>query len=145
VRLLAAFHENYPDYSPDYMLHVPERAMWVIAAITDSRKFDLLALESDGRVVFTYQSAKVKRTVKQRPLPGWSRFPAGVMVTLENAGFDLTGLVAVIGGEESLGTRYDYSLGMTVAALFHKVNDQPYTMAVLLEITDRVRREYIER
>lgn len=145
IRLLAGFQNNYPQISPEYILQAPGRDMWVVAAVNDSHEFDLTAVDFDGRAAFSYQSAKVKQTVMRRPLPDWARYPAGVMIQLHNRGMDVSGIVAAVGGGEPPGPRYDYGLGIVIAALWHEICDEAYTANDLIAIVDHVRRDYIEQ
>lgn len=144
VRLLAAFHQTYPDHIPDRTLPVPGRDLWIMAGVNDSRQFDITALDVENRATFTYQTAKTMQTARHRPLPLWARYPAGVVVTLANMGFDPTGLVAVVAGDERPGARYDYALGLAFAALYCDLYDQPCADDHLIRLVERVRRTLIQ-
>lgn len=143
LRLLAAFQQAYPECTPDHILQVPERDMWIAAAINETRRFDITALELKSHAVFTYQSAKLKQTVMRRPLPVWGRYPAGVVMLLSHTGLDLTGLTAVVSGDEPQGPRYEYGIGLAAAALYHTLHQRPLTADKLIELIDHVRRDYI--
>jgi galactokinase len=144
IRLLAAFQDSYPSANPDLIMQAPGREMWVIASFNVSNQYSIAAPDMGGCTTFSHQSAKNKRTVMNRPLPSWARYSAGVIVALGNAGLYVSGVEAAIAGEEPSGPRYEYALGITVAALWHHLNELPYTTASLIEIIDRVRREYVE-
>lgn len=131
--------------TPDYVVQAPGRDMWIAARVCNSQEFAIHAPDiRGGRTVFSSRSAKLKRTVLNRPLPRWARYPAGVVVALYSSGFDQTGFDAVIAGEEPEGPRYDHAMGTVIAALLYTLHDRPYTAERVLEIVERVRREYIE-
>lgn len=144
VRLLALYQQIYPDAKPDIAFRAPGREMWALANITERGEYAITSSEMAARAVFSRQSAKVKRTVMQRPLPRWARYAAGVVLVLDDAGLGVPGLEAVVCADEPPGPRYDYALGILFAALWHDLHRRVITSARLQEITDTVRREYVE-
>ncbi|MEZ4672487.1 MAG: hypothetical protein R3E39_31685 [Anaerolineae bacterium] len=144
VLLLAAFNDMFPDQVVEWLTCAPGRDMWVAAASSPSAEFTVYSPEQDGKVTFSLQSAKSKITVLRRPLPRWARYPAGVALILAQDGLDVTGLNIVMMGNEPPGPRFDYGMGMTFAALWHDLHQLPYTADGLIEIVDRVRRDYVE-
>ncbi len=145
LRLLVAFQQSYPSQEPEWIVQAPGREMWVAANITSSDKFTIVAPDLDARTKFDRRAAKSRRTFTNRPLPRWARYPAGVIITLYAEGMDTPGMEAIVAGEEPPGPRYDYALGMAFAALWHQFNQRPYTTDSLIELVDRVQREYVER
>jgi galactokinase len=144
LRLLAAFQDAFPDQVMNWVFRAPGREMWLAAARADHEEFTIVAPDMEAvKTVFSLQSAKVKRTVFQRPLPPWARYPAGVTLLLAQNGLDLIGLNMVVIGDEPPGPRYYYALGMTFAALWHDLLELPYTMDDLIVLVDRTRREYL--
>lgn len=146
LRLLVKFQELYPDTTPDLIFQAPEREMWIAARYNSRDQYACLALDLNQTALTTFnlQSAKIRRTVTQRPLPRWARYPAGVIMAMSDIGLDMRGLNAVICGDEPAGPRYEYSLGLLFAALCHELNDQPYHTDALTEIVDLVHREYVD-
>lgn len=144
LRLLVAYQQLYPEQPPEHIVQAPGRDMWVAANIDDTDTFTIHVPDLDARTTFNWRSAKFKRTVLNRPLPSWARYPAGVIFTLCAMGLDVTGVDAVLVGEEPPGPRYDYALGMAVAALWYTLHSRPYTAETLLEIIEQVRRQYVE-
>lgn len=144
LRLLAAFQAIYPGQIPALIVQAPGREMWVAALMSDSQGFTIHAPDLEARTHFDWRSAKFKRTVLNRPLPGWARYSAGVIHTLCAEGMDLAGLEAVAVGEEPSGPRYDYALGMAFAALWHTLHQRAYDQNSLLDLMERVRRTYME-
>lgn len=142
LRLLMAFHNAFEGVSPTHILQAPGREMWV-AAHVDGEEFHLHAPDLDGRTVFTWRSAKNKRTNLNRPLPKWARFPAGVIVRLCAAGMDVSGVQVVVAGDEA-GMRYNYAVAIAIAALWHQIHEREYTTDSLIEIVEKVRRDYME-
>lgn len=144
LRLLAAFQDVFPGATPDHIVQAPGREMWVAAVMRDHDEFTLHAPDAgSGRAVFNWRSAKLKRTILNRPLPRWARYPAGVIMTLCASGLDTVGFDAVVAGEEPEGPRYDYGMGMAVAALLYTIHQKAYTADSLLEVVEQVRRDYI--
>lgn len=143
IRLLAEFHKVFPDLAPEHILQVEGREMWVAAVTSDMTDYTIHAPDSSGKVVFNWRTAKNKRTLLNRPLPKWARYPAGVVFALGKAGLNVKGVCAVIISEEPSGPRYEYALALTIAALWHELTEADYTTESLLEVVDQVRREYI--
>lgn len=144
LRLLVAFQQAFPDCLPDWVIRAPGRDMWIAAVPARDSEFTLVAADLDGRVTFNLQSAKTRRTVTQRPLPRWARYPAGVTLLLAQAGVDVIGLKMVVMGDEPPGVRYDYALGIAFAALWHDLHQLPYTVDDLIDVVDRTRRDYVD-
>lgn len=144
LRLLAAFQQTYPNAAPEWIVSAPGREMWVAAHIETSGKFTLITPDLDGRTTFDRRSARTKRTTHNRPLPSWARFPAGVVLELSAKGLDLPGVRAIMAGEEPPGPRYDYAMGLVLAALCYEVNGQTYKPNTLIDLMERVRRTYID-
>lgn len=144
VRLLAAFYEMFSTETPACVVQVPGREMWAVAAVNDTREFTFFAPDLTSHTTLSYQSAKRRCTIRNRPLPDWARYPAAVVVALGNIGFDVQGVCAVLAGDEPPGPRYAYSLGLAVAALWHHLAQQPYDAETLIEMVERARRDYVE-
>lgn len=144
LRLLAAFQQAYPDQATDFVIRAPGREMWLAAMECGSETFTIIAPDMGAvKAAFNLQSAKVKRTVLQRPLPPWAHYPAGVTLLLAQTGMNMVGLNMVVIGDEPPGPRYNYALGMMFAALWYELDEKPYTMDDLIAIVDRTRREYL--
>lgn len=145
LHLLAAFQQTYPDCTPTWVLQSPGRETWVAAMAADV-DYSLASANHQAQTRFSRRSAVFKQTINKRPLPDWSRYAAGVIVTLSDAGLDVPGIRAVSHSEDtSFGPRHDHALGMAFAALWHEILGLPYTPEQVLEIVERVRRNYVER
>lgn len=144
IRLLAGFNAAFSGRSPEHLIHIPGRAMWVAAVETKGADFSIHVPDLEARTTFSLRTAKFKKTVLNRPLPHWGRFPAGVVLELCSAGMDVEGLGAVIVGDETHGIRYEYALGIAVAALMYTMTDTPYSDDELIDVVEKVRREYVE-
>jgi hypothetical protein len=142
VRLLASFADVFPNDSAVLVLQAPGRDLWVAAGINGSQRYAVHALELESRTTFTRQSAKQCHTVLRRPLPRWARYAAGVALLLPH--IDVPGVTALICGDEPPGPRYDYAVGMVFAALWHSIAEEDYDAAMLIELVDRVQREYVQ-
>lgn len=144
MRLLMAFQQEFPNLSADWILQAPGRDMWVAAAFVEQPSFTVASADLDARATFSYRSAKTRITVLNRPLPGWALYLAGTLLLLRDMGMEHTGLHAVLAGGEPAGPRYEHALGIAIAALWHELYQRPYTSKELVELVERVRREYVE-
>jgi galactokinase len=144
MRLLMSFQQHFPALTPDWIVQAPGRDMWVAAAFIDQPSFTVGVADLDARVTFNYRSAKTRTTVFNRPLPGWARYPAGVLLALRDEGIETTGLQAELAGGEPRGPRYEHSLGIAIATLYYQAHQHPYTTEGLIELVEQVRREYVE-
>lgn len=143
IRLLSAFQDAFPESAPAHIIQAPGREMWIAASDTYPDAFSIHAPDLTARTSFNWRTAKFKQTVLKRPLPQWARYPAGVVVDLCARNLDVTGFEAVVVGEETHGPRYDYALGMTVAALLHAIHQREYSAQSLIDILERVHKDYI--
>lgn len=144
VRLLMAFQQAFPSLTPEWIVQAAGRDMWV-AAIADSHdKFTVAVPDMEARAAFNVRSAKTKTTTMNRPLPHWARYPAGVLLVLRDFDAEIIGLQVVVVGTEPPGPRYEHAIGMAFAALWHHIHQKPYTTEALLELVERVRRDYVE-
>ncbi|MCC6802665.1 MAG: hypothetical protein IT319_07255 [Anaerolineae bacterium] len=142
IRLLAKFQQIFPDISPQLVVQVPEREMWAAARFNGMGHCTVYTADGNGHTSFSYQSAKRKQTIYHRPLPRWARYMAGATLLIDVA--EMPGVDVVVCGDEPTGPRYDHALGMLFAALWYEVNMESCDPAQLLEIAERVRREYVE-
>lgn len=143
VRLLAKFTEVFPKTEPTYLFQAG-RDMWMAGLLSGTEEYIIYSPDNnDGKTSFTWRTARNKRTVLNRPLPSWSRYAAGVVVMLANAGLTLQGVQVVIVGEQAVGPRYDYDMGMALAALCYTIQNYPFRQEHLHELMEQVRREYL--
>ena len=142
IRLLATFEQLFPAASPELVVQAPGRDLWAAAHFNGSGCYTIYTTDTNAHTTFNYQSAKRKQTVHRRPLPRWARYIAGVSVMLDV--LEMPGMEAVVCGNEPPGPRYEHALGILFAALWYELNFQPCVPDQLLEIAERVRREYIE-
>lgn len=144
LRLLAAYQGAYPNSMPEYIVQAPEREMWIAGNTTTTGYFTIHSADFKRNTQFTWRSAKHKQTHLGRPLPAWARYPAGVIVHLCAAGMDIQGIDAVVLGTEAKGPRYDFSMGLAFATLWHEITQQPYDVETLIQLVDNIRRTYVE-
>ncbi len=118
--------------------------MWA-AAIPDSHdKFTIAVPDIEARIAFNFRSAKTKTTILNRPLPRWARYPAGVLLALRDFEVEARGLQVVVVGTEPSGPRYEHAVGIAIAALWYHIHQKSYTIEALVELVERVRRDYVE-
>ena len=141
IRLLAKFEQLFPSSAPQILVQAPGREMWAAANYNGKAHCRVYSAESDAQTAFSYQSAKRKQTILRRPLPPWARYIAGVSLMIDVA--EMPGVDVVVCGDEPTGPRYDFALGILFGAFWQELNGQSVSEAELIELTDRVRREYV--
>lgn len=142
IRLLTAFQEHQT-HSPETLLQVPGREMWVAADLGNSHRYTLISPDMHGHTSFDRRSARQKRTVRGRPLPRWARYAAGVILELAQDDVLLPGGTIVLVGDEPSGPRYEHALGMATAALCYEHNGHEYDVQDLLNVMERVQKNYL--
>ncbi|MBE2267954.1 MAG: hypothetical protein IAE80_06955 [Anaerolinea sp.] len=140
IRLLVHYQTLYPDTPPQWLVAPSERDMWAAGHAGSPDLFTVFDVESEAQACFSRQSAKAKKTILNRPLPRWARYVAGVALLSDVNG----GIEAVICGDEAAGVRYEYALGVVFAALLYEMQGLEVDERVLLDLVERVRREYVE-
>mgnify|MGYP006274141385 CR=1 FL=1 len=141
IRLYTAYQDHF-DHPPQSIISVPEREIWIAAEVEGGHQITLIVPDVDNRTTFDRRSAKSKRTVRNRPLPIWARYAAGVVLILSDDQLTIPGFTGVVVGNEPTGPRYHYSLGMAVAALLYDHNQQTYDTPDLLALMERVQKHY---
>lgn len=145
MRLLLAFQQAFPSLTPEWIVQAAGREMWAAAIMDSHDKFTIAVPDMEARATFSFRSARTKLTSLNRPLPRWARYPAGVLLALRDFGSDeSSGLQVVVVGTEPPGPRYEHAVGMAVATLWHHIHQKPHTVDALLELVERVRRDYVE-
>ncbi|HUN05374.1 MAG TPA: hypothetical protein PLQ56_02175 [Aggregatilineales bacterium] len=142
VRLLSTFSEAFPESDLTWVVNPPGYAVWAAAATSGRLEYTLALADADSKVTFSLQTARVGQTILKRPLPRWSRYPAGSLLLLDSIGAEIEALNILLLVDEPAGPRFDYALGTAVAALWHEVARRSYAPATLIEVVDRTRREY---
>ncbi|MGJ3240069.1 MAG: hypothetical protein ACFE0Q_15280 [Anaerolineae bacterium] len=142
LRLLGAFQQA-TDKQPSMLLQLEERQMWVAAEITGGFPYTVIVPDLQARTTFDRRSAKLHKTTRNRPLPPWALYMAGVVAILDRDGLTLDGATIVIAGDEPPGPRYHHALGMAFTALWHQANDRTYNTDTLMSLMDEVRRTYV--
>jgi hypothetical protein len=143
LRLLTAFQQQYADVKPTWIVQAPGRDTWIAAA--PALTYALASADRPSRARFNRRTAVFKRSLLLRPLPQWTRYATGVVVALEDAGFDVSPFQAVTLSEDRIfGPRHDHAVGMAVAALIHEMAEQPYTADGIFNLVEQVRRNYVE-
>jgi galactokinase len=142
IRLLTASQE-YLSSEPKLMLPVPGRDMWVAADTTAGHEYTVITPDLGGRAIFDRRSAKLKRTVRNRPLPRWARYLAGTLLVLSDDGLEFPGVTAVIIGDEPSGPRYEHALGMAFAAMCYEYHQQECDVNILLDVMERVQKLHL--
>ncbi len=143
LRLLMSTQRIFGKPQPDWLVKAPGRDMWVAAVVDNGHEYTVEADDLNASVRFSHRSAKTRQTVLKRPLPGWSRYPAGVVATLGDSGLSIPGFHAVVLGDEPSGPRYDFGMGMVFAAFCHEISVTAYTSDSLFEMVEAVRREFV--
>jgi len=141
LRLLGDF-QGERGKSPDWLVQLEERRMWVAADVV-GHNYTFILPDMNGRITFDRRSAKLKRTTRNRPIPSWAFYLSGVTCELARTDLELDGAVVVIAGDEPPGPRYEHALGMAFAALWYDVNQHPYTTADLISLMENIQKDYL--
>ena len=144
VRLLAAFQIAFDNAEPEVIVQAPGRDLWLAASTAADNTVHVFAPDLGRHTAFSVRSARARRTLLRRPLPTWARYIAGVTVTLYDDGHDVPGLRLVALGNELPGPRYHHALGIAIAALWHTLRQESPGTDAVLELVERVRRDYVE-
>lgn len=145
MQLLLAFQQVFPGHTPDWLIKAPGRELWAAAIPAGDATYTFIAPDMDARTTFSLRGAKTRSTVTNRPLPRWARYAAGVLLALDDLCGVAGGLQVVIVGLEPPGPRYDYAIGMLVAALLYDICGCDYTGSGIQELVERIHRDYAER
>lgn len=145
MHLLLAFQQAFPGQTPAWLVKAPGRDMWAAAIHADAATYTFIAPDLDARTTFSLRGAKTRTTITNRPLPRWARYAAGVMLALDGLCPGVEGVQVVVAGSEPPGPRYDYTVGMVVAALLYDICGRDYTGGSIQELVERIHRDYIER
>ncbi|MCA9884868.1 MAG: hypothetical protein H6670_03400 [Anaerolineaceae bacterium] len=143
LRLLASFMEAF-DAQPAEVFQVAGREMWVAATVEESGKFCIIMPDLDARITFDHRSARQQRSTTNRPLPTWAAYCAGTLLELGYRQMDIPGANLAIVGSEPPGPRLNYACGMAFAATVLEHHSQHYDDALLLDVVDAMRRDYIK-
>lgn len=143
LRLLEAA-EKALQQPTDCLIQIPERSIWAMAAVqANQASYQLIVPDLKGQTRFHRRGAKLQKNWWKRPLPHWARYAAGALLALEAEGLSVPSLKAVIVADESAGPRYDYAIGMAFAALIYAQHERPYPVETLLDLMERVRKNYL--
>jgi hypothetical protein len=143
LRLLMTYQEHQHK-APDLIVQVPGREMWVAGDVIDSHEYTIYVPDLGGKTIFDRRSAKLRRTIRSRPLPRWARYLAGVLQVLSEDDVEMPGAILVIAGDEPIGPRYDHALGMAFVATWYEHHQRTYAVADLLDVMERIQKQYVE-
>lgn len=143
LRLLSALQAQFNE-TPEWVLAVPGRDMWVGAMLSNTHQYAIHVPDLQASTIFDRRSAKLKRTVRSRPLPRWARYLAGAIEPLCERGLSLPGGTILIMGDEPAGPRYEHALGMGFASLWYAYHQREVTVQELLDIVEHVQKHYFD-
>jgi galactokinase len=143
LRLLAAIQKHFDDQTPQ-VYPVPGRDMWVAGIASDGHPFHLIAHDLDSHTSFDRRSARQQRTLRNRPLPRWARYPAAALLVLSDEGIALPGSKLMLLGDEAAGPRYEHALGMACALFYLEQAADTPDVARLLEIMEQAQKRYLD-
>ena len=143
LRLLTAINRSLDPQRPNHMFKLTQREMWVAAQPTARYWYRIEAPDLKRSVQFSHRSAKCYQSSLRRPLGRWARYVAGVVVQLGDDGLPFPPFHMVVIGDEPLGPRYAFGMGLATARLCFELADLTATDAMLFQIVEQVRRDYL--
>lgn len=107
---------EHVDYNDGFVLPAAiDRATWVAFSPSDSEHTTLLAMDLNNEVSFTPENLPAKTGADDTPLPGWARYPAGVMWSLNEAKLSTAGIRAVFTSNVPSGAGLSSSAALELA------------------------------
>jgi galactokinase len=107
---------EHVDYNQGVVLPAAiDRRVHLAAAPTEDGKVTLVALDLGKKVTFDLDRLEAKCDANGGPLPGWARFPAGVVWAFQQAGMPVKGLQAAYTSNIPIGAGLSSSAAVEVA------------------------------
>jgi galactokinase len=104
------------DYNDGVVLPVAiDRYVTLAAAPSAGHTLSLQALDLSQSAGFSLDDVEARQDLSGRPLPGWTKYPAGIAWALQKAGLDVTGLQAVYTSSVPIGSGLSSSAAVQVA------------------------------
>jgi galactokinase len=91
-----------------------DRAVRLDVAPVNHARIHLHARDLDDEVTFDLRSAANKEDVDGKPLPAWARYPAGIAWTLQEHGFEVSGMQAEYTSNIPIGSGLSSSAAVEV-------------------------------
>lgn len=144
LRLLTAVNRTLDPQRPHHIIKLTQREMWGAAQPSARYWYRLDAPDLKRSVQFSHRSAKCHQSVLRRPLGHWARYVAGVVAQLGDDGLNFPPFHLVVIGDEPMGPRYEFGMGLATAQMCFELADITATDAMLFHVVEQVRRDYVE-
>ena len=124
-----------------------DRGVWLVAAPASDGVSTFYAADLDARITLSHDlpSLAARKDAAGMPLPGWARYPAGVLWALCQRGLSVPALRAVFTGDLPVGAGLSSSAAVEVifAVAWSALGGWALKPAELVELTLQAEREYL--
>ena len=137
---------EHVDYNDGFVLPVAiDRAVYLAASPTTDNTVTLHALDLNEQVTFSIENLSTKQDLNGAALPHWALYPAGVAWSLQEAGFEITGLRAVITSDVPIGAGLSSSAALEVgfAVVWQAIGGWQIARVELAQLCQRAENRYV--
>ncbi len=137
---------EHVDYNDGLVLPAAiDREVQLAAALTVEQRVSLYAIDLDERTIFSLDALDEKLDLEGKPLPGWALYPAAVAWTLQEAGFQVSGIQAVYSSDIPIGAGLSSSAAVEIGfgVLWRAFGKLDIDQLKLAELCQRAENVYV--
>jgi galactokinase len=137
---------EHVDYNDGLVLPAAiDREVQLAASLIVERRVILYAIDLDERTTFSLDALDEKVDLEGKPLPGWALYPAAVAWTLQEAGFQVSGIQAVYSSDIPIGAGLSSSAAVEVGfgVLWRAFAKMDIGQLKLAELCQRAENVYV--
>lgn len=137
---------EHVDYNDGLVLPAAiDREVQLAAALTVEQRVSLYAIDLDERTIFSLDALDEKVDLEGKPLPGWALYPAAVAWTLQEAGFQVSGIQAVYSSDIPIGAGLSSSAAVEIGfgVLWRAFGKLDIDQLKLAELCQRAENVYV--
>jgi galactokinase len=130
---------EHTDYNDGYVLPMAiERAVWIAARSRDDRRVRLHALDEDQIIDFSLERYG-------RGQPGPAEYIKGIVWSLKEAGYRLSGIEGIIRGDVPIGSGLSSSAALEIAAMraFIALSNLDWEPLTIARLAQRAENEWV--
>jgi galactokinase len=107
---------EHVDYNDGFVLPAAiDQATYLAFGPIESENSIIWAADFSQQTLFSRESIQTKTTPDQNPLPGWGLYPAGVLWAMNEAGYELPSMEAVVASDVPRGSGLSSSASVEMA------------------------------